>query len=113
MQLFPAFRSQDANVVEFYANHVTTFSEIFGRSTANSRIVHLASDTLTTIGSRDVSYSAICEIADILPLRVAERSALDFAGEVAGDVAQLTRARAIGYNVLKLAKEACHGKFAY
>ncbi len=48
---------QDANVVEFYANHVTTFSEIFGRSTANSRIVHLASDTLTTIGSRFVSLT--------------------------------------------------------
>ena len=48
---------QDANVVEFYANHVTTFNEIFGRSTANSRIVHLASDTLTTIGSRYVSLT--------------------------------------------------------
>lgn len=47
----------NANVIEFYANHVTTFSEIFGRTTANSRIVHLASDTLTTIGSRFVSLT--------------------------------------------------------
>ena len=48
---------QDANVVEFYANHVTFFNEIFGRSTANSRVVHLASDTLTTIPSRYASLT--------------------------------------------------------
>lgn len=47
----------DANVVEFHANHVTAFNEIFGRSTANSRVVHLASDTMTTISSRYVSLT--------------------------------------------------------
>ena len=47
----------DSNVVEFYANHVTAFNEIFGRSTANSRVVHLASETLTIIPSRYVSLT--------------------------------------------------------